>query len=120
SPGSAFGLAVESSQDQIHFAAVDDNLNTLDIWTINLQGDPSRMRQQAGAISATSSAALRGPDLFAKLPVATATAQTPTMLAVLDATLVDQLFAAAGKADQPLSFAIHSARVHVVLESNWL
>jgi hypothetical protein len=117
SPGSAFGLAVESSQDQIHFAAVDDNLNTLDIWTINLQGDPSRMRQQAGDISATSSAAFQGPNLFAKLPVAMATTQTPTMLAVLDATLVDQLFAAAGKAHQLLSFAVHSARVHAAVDS---
>jgi hypothetical protein len=42
-PGSAFGLALESSQSQIHFAAVDDNLNTLDIWTINLTGDASAM-----------------------------------------------------------------------------
>jgi hypothetical protein len=35
SAGAAFGLALESSPHQIEFAAVDDALNTLDIWTIN-------------------------------------------------------------------------------------
>jgi hypothetical protein len=42
-PGSAFGLALESSQSQIVFAAVDDNLSTLDIWTINVGGGAARM-----------------------------------------------------------------------------
>jgi hypothetical protein len=42
-PGSAFGLALESSEGKIHFAAVDDNLNTLDIWTIHVSGDASGM-----------------------------------------------------------------------------
>jgi hypothetical protein len=41
-PGSAFGLALESSQSQIVFAAVDDNLNTLDIWSISAGSVPSR------------------------------------------------------------------------------
>jgi hypothetical protein len=36
SAGAAFGLALDTSGGQIHFAAVDDALNTLDIWTINL------------------------------------------------------------------------------------
>ncbi|HLJ94386.1 MAG TPA: hypothetical protein VKU02_14465 [Gemmataceae bacterium] len=39
-PGSAFGLALETAHDQIHFAAVDDNSNTLDIWTMNVDADP--------------------------------------------------------------------------------
>jgi hypothetical protein len=33
--GSAFGLAVSDHGDNIRFAAVDDNLNKLDIWTIH-------------------------------------------------------------------------------------
>jgi hypothetical protein len=35
-PGGAFGLAVSVSQDQAFFAAVDDNTNSLFIWTLNL------------------------------------------------------------------------------------
>jgi len=33
-PGSAFGLALESSIDGFRFAAVDDNLNVLDVWVV--------------------------------------------------------------------------------------
>jgi uncharacterized protein (TIGR03118 family) len=32
-PGAAFGLAVQQTDDQVRFAAVDDNTNTLDTWT---------------------------------------------------------------------------------------
>jgi hypothetical protein len=49
SPGAAFGLAIDSSQGQIHFAAVDDALNTLDIWTIDAEGDPGRMHHSGTA-----------------------------------------------------------------------
>jgi len=33
-PGSAFGLALESSEDGFRFAAVDDSLNVLDVWVV--------------------------------------------------------------------------------------
>lgn len=33
-PGSAFGMALQKSGDQLRFAAVDDGTNTLDIWKI--------------------------------------------------------------------------------------
>ena len=33
-PGSAFGLALESSEDGFRFAAVDDALNVLDVWVV--------------------------------------------------------------------------------------
>jgi hypothetical protein len=33
-PGSAFGVAVASSPGSVHFAAVDDNLNTVTVWTL--------------------------------------------------------------------------------------
>jgi hypothetical protein len=33
-PGAAFGIASDSSQGTIRFAAVDDDLNTLTIWTL--------------------------------------------------------------------------------------
>jgi hypothetical protein len=33
-PGAAFGVAEISSQGSVRFAAVDDNLNTVTIWTI--------------------------------------------------------------------------------------
>jgi len=33
-PGSAFGLALESSGDGFRFAAVDDALNVLDVWVV--------------------------------------------------------------------------------------
>ena|GEM_PF-5535883 len=32
-PGAAFGLAVQKVGDQVRFAAVDDNTNTLQVWT---------------------------------------------------------------------------------------
>jgi hypothetical protein len=82
SPGSAFGLAVESTDDQIHFAAVDDALNTLDIWTINPADGGSRTHPlvlQTG----------RGPQ---------------TSGSSLDATAVDQLFAGSPSADQQMWF----------------
>lgn len=37
-PGAAFGLALQTVDGQTRFAAVDDNTNTLDIWT--LQSNP--------------------------------------------------------------------------------
>lgn len=36
-PGGAFGLAVNALGDQAIFAAVDDNTNSLTIWTLNLE-----------------------------------------------------------------------------------
>jgi hypothetical protein len=35
SPGSAFGLALDSSSIPVRFAAVDDGQNVLDIWNVN-------------------------------------------------------------------------------------
>ena len=36
-PGGAFGLAVHARDDQAVFAAVDDNTNSLIIWTLNIE-----------------------------------------------------------------------------------
>jgi DNA-binding beta-propeller fold protein YncE len=36
-PGSAFGLALGSSGGSLRFAAVDDNLNVLDIWIVSTE-----------------------------------------------------------------------------------
>jgi hypothetical protein len=109
SAGSAFGLAVETSQDQIHLAAVDDNLNTLDVWTINLPNDSSVVRQLTSAMSANSSGAVEGFHVVLNPPVASAAIQTPTMSTVLDAALMGQWFDMAATPDQPLSFANQSA-----------
>jgi hypothetical protein len=56
SAGAAFGLALQTSGDQIHFAAVDDALNTLDIWTINTDDRPEGRRgdDDAGAAALVS------------------------------------------------------------------
>jgi DNA-binding beta-propeller fold protein YncE len=32
--GAAFGIATSSSQEAVHFAAVDDDLNTVTVWTL--------------------------------------------------------------------------------------
>jgi hypothetical protein len=109
--GSAFGLALESSQDQIRFAAVDDNLNTLNIWTINVPDDAARQRQAASAMSPTSTVAVQGLLIVPAPPVVTTAAQTPTLPAALDAALVDPLFAAPTKADHPLTFAGYGTRM---------
>jgi len=37
-PGSAFGVAVSSTNGGLRFAAVDDNTNTLDVWTFTQHG----------------------------------------------------------------------------------
>jgi uncharacterized protein (TIGR03118 family) len=39
--GAAFGVAVSSDSGEIRFAAVDDNTNTLDLWTFQQQTQPS-------------------------------------------------------------------------------
>jgi hypothetical protein len=38
-PGAAFGLAVRVSGDDIHFAAVNDATNEVDVWTVEAHGD---------------------------------------------------------------------------------
>ncbi|MGH7225347.1 MAG: TIGR03118 family protein, partial [Gemmataceae bacterium] len=38
-PGAAFGLAVQQVGDQVRFAAVDDNTNTIDVWTFLSEGE---------------------------------------------------------------------------------
>jgi hypothetical protein len=58
-PGSAFGLAIESSEDQIRFAAVDDGVNMLDIWTIKTSDDFEAM-SSANSGQADDSAAPAG------------------------------------------------------------
>ena len=40
-PGAAFGLAVQQIGDQVRFAAVDDNTNSLSIWTFQTTGPAS-------------------------------------------------------------------------------
>jgi hypothetical protein len=109
--GSAFGLALASAADQIRFAAVDDNLNMLDIWTIHLQDNPGGMRQLTSAMSAASSTAVQGFALLANLSVGTVATQTPTTPAVLEAALVGPLLDSIATTDQPLPFAGDSARV---------
>jgi uncharacterized protein (TIGR03118 family) len=37
-PGGAFGLAVQTLGQQTRFAAVDDNTNTVNVWTVQTQG----------------------------------------------------------------------------------
>jgi uncharacterized protein (TIGR03118 family) len=37
-PGAAFGLAVQQIGNQVRFAAVDDNTNSLDVWTFQTNG----------------------------------------------------------------------------------
>ena len=34
-PGGAFGIAITTSQGPIRFAAADDDLNTVTIWTLH-------------------------------------------------------------------------------------
>ena len=41
-PGAAFGPAVPRVGDQVRFAAVDDNTNTLNVWTFLSEGKNGR------------------------------------------------------------------------------
>jgi hypothetical protein len=81
SAGAAFGMALQSSDDQIHFAAVDDALNTLDIWTINSADHPDRkhdrgndrvQESESGLLAASVDAVLAnsGMRTFASLSAA--------------------------------------------------
>lgn len=47
--GAAFGIALSTANDQVRFAAVDDNTNKLDIWTIS---EPKHEDNDLGAILA--------------------------------------------------------------------
>jgi len=40
--GAAFGIAVSNVDGELRFAAVDDNTNTLDVWTFDSQSKPSK------------------------------------------------------------------------------
>ena len=67
SSGSAFGIALQTNGSQIRFAAVDDNLNTLDIWTIVTgaasppRGGTPGGRETLGIIPAASSSIATTP-----------------------------------------------------------
>jgi hypothetical protein len=113
-PVSAFGLAVESSQSQIHFAAVDDNLNTLDIWTINLTGDPSRIpNSQSLQVMPSSQLSRSIVNTTAAMAGNTPGQETAlTRLVFLNTAAVDQLFTGAAQAIQPMSFTGHGRIAH--------
>jgi hypothetical protein len=115
-PGSAFGLAVESSPKQIHFAAVDDNLNTLNIWTINLPDGPSRLRSPQDSPIVMNSQ-LSGSDFnttaTSAAPVAVGeTGSAMAMPATPDKAAVDQVFAAAANTDQSFTLAGQPTPAH--------
>jgi len=128
-PGSAFGLALASAEDQIRFAAVDDNLNTLDIWTIHLPDNATRQLQPTVAMSGVSSVAGQDLHVVPNLPVVTARAQTSTMPAALDSALVDPVSAPIRTEEQQFPFTGWSAPVpnaaangalDTAVESAWL
>jgi hypothetical protein len=52
--GGAFGIALTFSGGQIHFAAVDDVLNTLDIWTLHFAAGPKVTQASTGGSGARS------------------------------------------------------------------
>ena len=60
SPGSAFGLALESTPSGVRFAAVDDGQNTLDIWTLPIRLGDAAQRLRAQAVGATPSTTTLG------------------------------------------------------------
>jgi uncharacterized protein (TIGR03118 family) len=82
-PGAAFGLAVEQIGDQVRFAAVNDNANTLDVWTFQTADPPS-----AGAAAVTNPSLMSSPS--------SSTATTPSPSTTLDsvAQQVDAIFQA--------------------------
>jgi hypothetical protein len=96
--GSAFGLALASSENQIHFAAVDDNLNTLDIWTIKLPDGATQESRPPIGISRTWSVAVQGMDVNPNAAVVTTGVQILMMPNTVDVALVDS--PVAGTADQ--------------------
>lgn len=68
-PGAAFGLAVQQIGDQVRFAAVDDNTNSLDIWTFQTKGSsddhgPSLNGHSSSASSASSNSLVGQIDAF--------------------------------------------------------
>jgi DNA-binding beta-propeller fold protein YncE len=71
SPGSAFGMALEQRDDRVRFAAVDDGLNVLDIWTVAGEGG-------RGEHLAVRKAAM----------VATTTVLTPSAMSITSGTMI--------------------------------
>jgi hypothetical protein len=77
-PGSAFGIAVQTSGRDIRFAAVDDNLNTLDIWTIRVGGEIPPGRGAPG-----------GRDILELMPAASSSFPTSSTAAGLPVSVDD-------------------------------
>ncbi len=61
-PGAAFGLAAQEIGDQVRFAAVDDNTNSLNIWTFQTTDPPRGDRFAARSVhSSMSSSPMSSP-----------------------------------------------------------
>jgi hypothetical protein len=104
-PGSAFGLALESSPSQIRFAAVDDGLNTLDIWTINLTGGSARISNSSSheaALGPTSDGPTHDATMASADNAAVPEAGGMVTTASPDEAALEQLFAATAKSATPL------------------
>jgi hypothetical protein len=76
--GAAFGFAVQASAEDVRLAAIEENLNTLDIWTTDVGNDilSGDDRSAAGTQKAaaregeTSQAELGGQEMLGLLPAA--------------------------------------------------
>lgn len=60
-PGAGFGLAVQQIRDQVRFAAVDDNTNSLEIWTFQQEESSQGGKSVPSVANASSSSAALDP-----------------------------------------------------------
>jgi uncharacterized protein (TIGR03118 family) len=79
--GAAFGLAVQRIGDQVRFAAVDDNTNSLNIWTFQTaESSMTGGGHEYGMSSSPAGSRQQQPDianLFANNPAATMSTMMP-------------------------------------------
>jgi hypothetical protein len=89
---------------------VDDNLNTLDIWTIKLPDGATQESRPPIGISRTWYVAVQGMDINPNAAVVTTGVQIPMMPNTVDAALVDSSVAAT--ADQASLLSGDGTRVN--------
>jgi hypothetical protein len=91
--GGAFGIALQSSGNQINFAAVDDIFNTLEVWTINTNNpaahkpaDHADVASDAG-LSVALGSLQADVDTHPAVTVSTAAAARPSALPTIGGSI---------------------------------
>jgi DNA-binding beta-propeller fold protein YncE len=101
-PGAAFGLAAQQIGDQVRFAAVDDNTNSLNIWTFQTTGPSSGGKAVPGSMTM---GAMASNSSHSSTSSSTATSPSDSLVQQIDAFF--QAFNAALQSMESSLLAMH-------------